>query len=219
MDRTTNSFRHPTSNDHSCNVIMSNFSQLQVRISANTPIKPLSACLSISSDRPTIIDTSHVDKLDLSIIPPRRKSNYLSLLRSYADVFLKNDLQVGHCKSLPHQVRLKDPNKITSVNQSRLAYHLKEVEIDYVERLLAVRVVRKSNSVFNSPLMLVKKPHSDPAKLLLEQYRLVHNYVELNKNISPCSYPLRHLYELLHDVGSGSVFSVLELSKVSFSST
>ena len=61
--------------------------------------------------------------------------------------------------------------------------------------------------------MLVKKPHADPAKPLSEQYRLVHNYVELNKNIAPCSYSLRHLYELLDDVASGSVFSVLDLSQ------
>ena len=74
-----------------------------------------------------------------------------------------------------------------------------EVAIDYVERLLAAGVVRKSNSVFNSLLMLVKKPHADPTKPLSEQYWLVHNWVELNKNISPCSYPLHHLYELLDD--------------------
>ena len=52
--------------------------------------------------------------------------------------------------------------------------------------------------------MLVKKPHADPNKPLAEQYRLVHNYVDLNKNINPCSYPLRHLYELLDEVASVS---------------
>ena len=61
--------------------------------------------------------------------------------------------------------------------------------------------------------MLVKKPHADPAKPLAEQYRLVHNYVDLNKNINPCSYPLRHLYELLDEVASGIIFSVLDLSQ------
>ena len=56
--------------------------------------------------------------------------------------------------------------------------------------------------------MLVKKPHADPAKPLAEQYRLVHNYVDLNKNTNPCSYPLRNLYELLDEVASGKIFSV-----------
>ena len=128
-------------------------------------------------------------------------------------MFSTNDLDIGHCRSLPHYVRLKDPHRLTAINQYRLPFHLKEVAMDYVKKLLAAGVVRKSTSVFNSPLMLVKKPHADPSKPLAEQYRLVHNYVDLNKNISPCSYPLRHLYELLDEVAAGTVYSVLDLSQ------
>lgn len=82
-----------------------------------------------------------------------------------------------------------------------------------MKKLLAAGVIRNSNLVFKSPLMLVKKPHADPDKPLAEQYWFAHNYVELNKNIAPCSYPLRHLYELLDEVASGSIFSVLDLSQ------
>ena len=106
-----------------------------------------------------------------------------------------------------------------SINQYQLPYHLKEVAIDYVDKLLESGVIRPSTSVFNSPLMLVKKPNADPNKPLREQYRLVHNYIELNKLISPCSYPLRHLYELLDEVASGKVFSVLDLSRGFFQQT
>ena len=48
---------------------------------------------------------------------------------------------------------------------------------------------------------------------MAEQYRLVHNYIDLNKNIAPCSYFLRNLYELLDEVASGKVVSVLDLSQ------
>ena len=61
--------------------------------------------------------------------------------------------------------------------------------------------------------MLVKKTHADPKKPLAEQYCLVHNYLKVNKNISPCSYSLRHLYELLDKVASGKIYSVLDLSQ------
>ena len=57
----------------------------------------------------------------------------------------------------------------------QLPHHLKEVSMDYVKKLLAAGVIRKSNSVFIIPLMLVKKPHADPNKPLAEQYRLVHD--------------------------------------------
>ena len=39
------------------------------------------------------------------------------------------------------------------------------------------------------------------------------HYVDLNRNISPCSYPLRHLYELLDEVAAGTAYSVLDLSQ------
>ena len=45
------------------------------------------------------------------------------------------------------------------------------------------------------------------------------NYVELNKSIAPCSYPLRHLYELLDEVAAGHIFSVLDLSQGFFQQT
>ena len=91
--------------------------------------------------------------------------------------------------------------------------------IDYVDKLLKLGVIRPSTSVFNSPLMLVKKPNADPSKPLGEQYRLVQNYIELNKLIALCLYPLRHLYELLDEVASGKVFSVLDLSQGFFQQT
>ena len=147
------------------------------------------------------------------------KEKYVKLIRSYSDIFSKHDLDVGHSSTLPHTVRLLDPNKIVSVNQYRLPYHLKEVAIDYVDKLLKSGVIRPSTSVFNSPLMLVKKPNADPSKPLGEQYRLVHNYIELNKLIVPCSYPLRHMYELLDEVVLGKVFSVLDLSQGFFQQT
>ena len=213
-----------SSSNNSCVAIVSNLSHLPIRLPSNTPIAnvlidpsmtitPLSQCLNINSSKPIITDTHHIDSIDLTHVPDNYQSRYCQLLRTYADVFSKNDLDLGHCKTLPHVVKLTDPNKIVAINQYRLPHHLKEVAIDYVQKLLAAGVVCKSNSVFNSPLMLVKKPRADPNKPLNEQYRLVHNYVEVNKNIAPCSYPLRRLYELLDEVASGKVYSVLDLSQ------
>ena len=205
-------------------VIVANFSHLNVKMPSKTAIAklsthpgllitPLTECLSVASEKPKIIDSSHVRTVGLQSVPPRYRPHYERLLVSFADIFSKNDLDIGHCRSLLHHVRLKDSNRLTAINQYRLPFHLKSVAIDYVQKLLAAGVVRKSTSVFNSPLMLVKKPHADPKKPLAEQYRLVHNYVDLNKNIAPCSYPLRHLYELLDEVAGGSVYSVLDLSQ------
>ena len=176
---------------------------------------PIEQVLQVNQDtaKAQISDVSHLANIKLSHLPLQYKAKYVNLIRSYADIFSKHDLDVGHSSTLPHTVRLLDPNEMVSVNQYRLPYHLKEVVIDYVDKLFKSGVIRPSTSVFNSPLMLVKKPNADPSKPLGEQYILVHNYIELNKLIAPCLYPLRHLYELLDEVASGKVFSVLDLSQ------
>ena len=136
-------------------VIVANFSQLNVKMPSKTAIAklsthpglsitPLTECLSVSDVKPKIIDSSHVSTIDLQSVPPRYRPNYESLLVSFADIFSRNDLDIGHCRSLPHHVRLKDPNRLTAINQYRLPFHLKSVAIDYVQKLLAAGVVRKS---------------------------------------------------------------------------
>ena len=213
-----------------CNAVFANFSHLPVTVPAYSSVAnihsgpvtaiPLDACLLTLPSRqkhPGSVD--HLSKINLDHLPHQYQAQYRSLLHKCSDVFSTSDLDIGHSKSLPHVVRLKDPNRVTSISQYRLPYKLKEVAIDYVQKLMEAGVIRKSTSVFNSPLMLVKKPNADPNKPLGEQYRLVHNYVDLNKNINPCSYPLRHLYELLDEVASGKVFSVLDLSQGFFQQT
>ena len=106
----------------------------------------------------------HLNQIDLSHLPTQYRESYRSLIHKYADVFSSSDLDIGHSKSLPHVVRLRDPNCITSITQYGLPYKLKKVAIDYVQKLMEAGVVRKSTSVFNSPLMLVKKPNADSKK-------------------------------------------------------
>ena len=216
-----------SSSAKSFTAVFANFHHLPVKLTTNDKVgrlhideqmtaQPIDHCLVIQDGKPQLTnpkDFHHVDKIPLDRIPLKFQNDYRAILRSYTDVFSKNDLDLELCKVLPHQVRLIVPNRITAINQYGLPHHLGKVAIDYVKKLLAAGVIRKSNSVFNSPLMIVKKPHADPKKPFAEQYRLVHNYVEVNKNIAPCSYPLRHLYELLDEVASGRVYSVLDLSQ------
>ena len=121
------------------------------------------------------------------------------------------------------RTRLTDTSHLKQIDLSHIPDHYRpkyhSLLHEFVDKLLKSGVIRPSTSVFNSPLMLVKKPNADISKPLAEQYRLVHNYVELNKSISPCSYPLRHLYELLDEVASGKIFSVLDLSQGFFQQT
>ena len=189
-----------SSSAKSFTAVLTNFHHLPVKLTRYDKVgrlhiddlmtaQPINQCLAIHNGKPLLAspkDFNHVDKIPIGHIPHKFQNDYRALLRSCADVFSQNDVDLGHCKDISHQVRLIDPNRISAINQYQLPHHLKEVAIDYVKKLLAAGVIRKSNSIFNSPLMLVKKPHADPKKTLAKQYRLVHNHVEVNKNIVSC---------------------------------
>ena len=97
----------------------------------------------------------HLARIDLSQVLPEYLDGDKALIHKYADVFSQSDLDIGHGRSIPHVVRLKNPNRITSIAQYCLPYKLKEVAIDYVQKLMEAGVSRKSILVFDSPLMLV----------------------------------------------------------------
>ena len=178
-----------------CNAVFANFTHLPISVPAYSSVArlhtgpltamPTASCLASHPAKPVLHSVDHLQRIDLSHIPSHYQELYRSLIHKYGDVFSKSDLDIGHCNSLPHVVRLKDPNRITSITQYRLPYKLKEVAMDYVQKLMEAGVIRKSTSVFNSPLQLVKKPNADPQKPLGEQYQLVHNYIDLNKKYQP----------------------------------
>lgn len=135
-----------------------------------TEFSPIQEVLQIHQNEVHLRNIDQVKNIKLNHLSLKYRPDYEKLIMRYADIFSKHDLDVGHSKTLPHVVRLTDPHKIVYVNQYRLPYHLKEVAIDYVEKLLKSGVIRPSTSVFNSPLMLVKKPNANPRKPLGEQY-------------------------------------------------
>lgn len=153
------------------------------------------------------------DDVNLTGIPQEYRLAYLRLLNQYVDVFSLNPNDVGHCRVMPQRILLKNPNQVSCTPPYRVPHHLKEVVIQYVDKLLAAGIIRRSESPFSSPLMLVRKPHGEASgKPLVEQYRVVHDFRRLNANTVRDSYPLRNLYELIDAVAQAKVWSIIDLS-------
>ena len=153
-----------------------------------------------------------LNELKFDGVPKELVPKYKSLLRKFSDVLSVDSNEVGHCTELPQRILLQDEKKIACTPPYRIPEHLKEVAIEYVEKLRDAGIIQKSTSPFNSPLLLVKKASATPDKPLVEQYRVVHDYRRLNENIVKDSYPMRNIYELLDAVAQAKVWSVIDLS-------
>ena len=168
-----------------------------------------------SSVNSSSITEEHVD---LSGIPQMHRSGYLRVLNNFSDVFSKDVDDIGRCKIVKHKLILKDENKVANVPQYPIPYHLKHVAIAYVNKLLAAGIIRHSKSPFNAPLLLVRKPgvKAHDANLdiaaQIRNFRVVHDYRMLNANLVNDSYPLLNLHQLIDEVSSKKIWSVIDLS-------
>lgn len=153
-----------------------------------------------------------VKQVPLDHLGPQWKSQYQNLFSSFVDVFSLNPNDIGKCAVLPQTIVLKDPARICCTPPYRTPPHLQGVVNEYVDNLLAAGVIQKSTSPFCSPLLLVKKANASPDKPLVEQYRVVHDYRQVNDNCVRDSYPLHNLYDLIDKVAASKVWSVIDLS-------
>ena len=156
---------------------------------------------------------SSIATVSLSNIPENLRLSYKSLLEKYVDVFSTNELDVGKATIVKQRIVLKDPNKITNVPPYRLAPNLRPIAEEYIDKLLASRIIQPSSSPFSSPLMLVRKPVEFDPKNPLKSYRVVLDYRRINDNTIPDSYPMRNVNEMIDDIASRKVWSVLDLSQ------
>ena len=150
---------------------------------------------------------------DVGKLPGQWQLPFRRMLQRYQDVYARNHLDVGDCPVLPHEIRLTDPSKVVNIPPYRVPYHLIAVQHAYVDDLLAAGVIRPSNSPWSSPIMMVKKANADPKLPVASQYRMVHNYKKVNELIKPSSYPLTNLYQLIDEVASRKIYTVLDLSQ------
>ena len=151
-------------------------------------------------------------ELDLTKIPDHLQNVYRKLIHSNSDVFSIDPNDIGNCNSIQQKIKLIDPNKVACIPPYRTPFHLQIVVDDYIRKLLAAGVIQKSNSPFSSPLMLVKKANSKSDQPIVEQYRVVHDYRQLNANTIKDSYPMHNLYDLIDKVSQAKVWSVIDLS-------
>lgn len=159
----------------------------------------------IQSDKPS-------SQVRISHLPSQIGAQVKALIDAYPDVFSLDPNSIGYCDVIPQEILLKNEKDIACTPPYRIAPNLQPIVNEYVDKLYNAKIIQKSTSPFNSPLMLVKKAGSNVNQPLVEQYRVVHDFRRLNGNTIRDSYPLHNLYDLIDKVASAKVWSVIDLA-------
>ncbi|PIK46893.1 putative transposon Ty3-I Gag-Pol polyprotein [Apostichopus japonicus] len=126
------------------------------------------------------------------------------LLHDNLKAFSRDDLDLGFCDLIPHEIKLTD--QCTPI---RLPYRrippTQTIEIkELLQGLLEKNIIRRSSSPYASPVVIVPKKDGS--------LRLCVDYRRLNSITIKDSFPLPRIDETLEALGGSKYFSSLDLS-------
>lgn len=131
------------------------------------------------------------------------KSQLMQLIQKYDDVFSRSKLDCGLAKDFVHRIHLSDerPFRLPYRRVPPGQYHkLRQVLSEMEER----EIIRKSNSEWASPLVLVWKKNGD--------LRICVDYRWLNTRTVKDAHPLPHQSDCLAALGGSAIFSAMDLT-------
>ena len=131
----------------------------------------------------------------------KQKNKLFETIEKNVDVFATAKQPVG-CTKSEARIDLIN-NEVVNVKQFKLPHAAQEELERQVDIMLKADIVEYSDSVYNNPVFLVKKPDGT--------YRFVTDFRELNKNIAQFSFPLPDISDLIHSLGGAKYFSIADL--------
>lgn len=131
------------------------------------------------------------------------KSKLLQLVQKYEGIFSRSKLDCGLAKDFVHRIRLSDnrPFRLPYRRVPPGQYHkLRQVLTEMEER----EIIRKSNSEWASPVVLVWKRNGD--------LRICVDYRWLNARTVKDAHPLPHQSDCLTALGGSAIFCAMDLT-------
>ncbi|XP_042946164.1 uncharacterized protein LOC122279545 [Carya illinoinensis] len=136
------------------------------------------------------------------VTPTQIPSNIQNLLNLYTDIFATpKGLPPNH--SHDHSITLQPSTTPISVRPYRYPYFQKDEIEKIVKELLSSGVIRPSQSLYSSPVLLVRKADGT--------WRLCVDYRALNSATVKDRYPIPVVEELFDELHGARIFSKLDL--------
>jgi hypothetical protein len=138
-------------------------------------------------------------------VPEEFKARYLDILFKHQEAISINKFDLGLAKNYKHRIHLKNENPVY-----RKQFKIPEAHHNFIEQTLEewlkLGVVRRSDSLYNSPIFCVPKKQG-------QELRIVQDFRELNQNSHIDKYSMKWITECISDIGraNSSTFSMLDL--------
>ena len=170
------------------------------------------------SKQPAEVDFLNTEAIKTAVrnVPSDFREGFANLIKSFRDIFSKNDTDLGFSDAVEQKIQLVNPDKISAKPPYKTAHLLVNVVDAYITKLLRMGVIEPSNSPWSSPLMLVRKPGvsaNSSETDLTKIWRVVHDYRLLNSNTIKDKYPLNTVFSLIDQVAGGAIFTLLDVSQ------
>lgn len=171
---------------------------------------PLSNYVIQTSNKRTQKDNTRNETLMKEInldpgVDPKIKPKLEKLCEEFNDIFALKDDVLSVNNFYEQKISLQDSRPVYIKNY-RMPESQKEEINSQIKRMLDDGIIQHSTSPYNNPILLVPKK-SDGEK----KWRLVIDFRQLNKNISPDKFPLPRIDEILDQLGRAKYFSTLDL--------
>ena len=147
------------------------------------------------------------DKVRIEHLNFEEKEQLIKLLKTYSDVFAKENEPLSSTNVVKHRIRTKDDIPVHSKLYRYPAVHRQEVD-KQIDEMLKQNIIRHSHSPWCSPIWVVPKKQDASGK---QKWRIVVDYRKLNEKTIPDRYPIPKIEEILDRIGRSQYFSTIDL--------
>ena len=153
----------------------------------------------------SIINQTNLEQLDWSSdvdVPEEYKSRVVNFLKKNNDLFATKDSELGHTDTVKMKIDTQGHSPI-KLRPYRTPINAREVVDKAFDEMLEAKVIRRSNSPWSFPVVIVDK--KDGSKRFCVDFR------KLNQITKPNSYPLPLIDDILALLGKANFFTSLDL--------
>ena len=165
-----------------------------------TSINELTATTSKTLTREQILTRANIN------VPEQYKQQYVDLLYKFRSAISISSTDLGKAKHYSHRIHIKNRNPVYRKQFKIPDAHSKFIS-DSIDDWLKLGVVKRSSSMYNSPIFCVPKKNG-------KGLRIVQDFRELNLNSHIDKYSMKEISECIGEIGraGSTIFSTLDLT-------